>query len=138
MAVKKPAPVPVFIDDMRAKEEIYDRIEQMIQDKVGGRKVGREFAKNLFEMQIDMVFSFAIHTGLFRFPKGLGTLHLKQLAPTNKKLPTGETKTFGGNRPILRYHEGLSVRAALGKPDKYPGRKRPVRDSLTLPVMTSE
>jgi hypothetical protein len=132
MTATKPQEV-VIIDDMRTKGKIYDRIESMIQQKCGGRRVGRDFAKSLFEAQIDLIFGFAIHTGLFRFPKGLGTLHLKQLAPTNKKLPNGEFRSYGGNRPILRYHEGLSIRAALGKPDKYPSRKRPIRKSLIEP-----
>lgn len=130
---RKTARVPVQVDDTHQKEAIYEHIADSIQQKVGGRKVGREFAKNFFESQIEMVFSYAIHGGLFRFPRGLGTLTLKMLAPTTKVLPNGERVEIHGERPILKYHEGLSVRAALGKPDKYPGRVKPVRETLLEP-----
>lgn len=129
---KRTLKTPALNADRQIKEDIYVAIAKRIQERTGGLRPGREFTKALFEMVMDMMFQYAMHAGAFRFPKGLGMLYLKTLQPTRRRLPSGQMMDVLEARNILRYKEGLSVRAALGKPDRYPQRRKPVRESLSL------
>lgn len=137
---REPAPRPPttaadLIDDARVKEAIYLHIGELIKKHVGGRRPGRDFSKELFESTMEIIFACAIHGGIFRLPKGLGTLSVQYLGATRRKLPTGEHLELPASRPIMRYREGLAVRAALGKNDKYPGRQKPISEILRNPQL---
>lgn len=115
--------------DDAINDDIYDLIDKMIQRKAGGRRVGRAHAKAIFEAVVEMMFTHALKTGQFRFPKGFGSLFLRTLSPTRKKLPNGEWINLPGDRAILRYNEGLTVREMLGKKVKEPHRRKTARKS---------
>jgi hypothetical protein len=109
------------LSDTEYKELMYDQLAILIQNKTGGRKLGRPVARELFEAIIEMIFKQAVGGGYFRFPLGYGALKVREFkgADKPKVMPTRDDLPVApiaqpGDRLHLRYTEGTSVRQALG------------------------
>ena len=95
----------------------------------------KKTAEQLWDNLMEAAFAQTIADGQFRLPRGLGALYIKLLKPTRRKLPNGEWIERDDLQPMVRYREGLSVRLALGKGERYANRvneKKPLRTAEEL------
>ncbi len=98
----------------------------LVQARTGLTKLESE---RLLEDVFEAAMSHAVAHAQFQLPRGLGTIYTKMLQPTRRKLPNGEWVERTELQPALRYREGLSIRLALGKGDRYADR---VREKIPL------
>lgn len=107
--------------DESTKEQIYEVIQKKALDK--GTRISRVAAKEIFDSVIDVMFAGMLKDkdeGYFRFPLGYGILRVKRFkARPAKAMPTRENLPVAPiakpeTRLHVRYHEGATVRKALG------------------------
>jgi len=118
---------------IRSTKEDRDKITRVVKRVVKvktGVVMDDVTARLLIEAVVELYFKTVIETGYVRLPGGWGSLHLRELKPTRKRLPTGTMLKVTGDRAIIRYVEGLAARELLGKLDKYPGRLKERRSAL--------
>lgn len=102
-------------EDSNAKREIAERIAALVQEKTG-KKIGVAGGKAIFDESVRMFFASAVKEGMFRFPGGYGSFHVRHLQEGSKpkRLPSGQTTNIGPGRVKLRYVEGAEVKGLLG------------------------
>lgn len=105
-------------------------ITQYLRDEAAadGVKWNNERASRVFEGVIQRVFRAAILSGSFRLPAGFGSFAIRIHKATRRRI-NGELVDVP-SQAYVRYVEGDAVRAALGKKDHYPERKRPPKPVL--------
>lgn len=107
--------VPVQADAAKAdgaevsigKEAIYAEIADYVKAKTG-KNIGKSGGQMIFNMAVSGIFATAVKEGTFRFNGGYGSLHVKQYKAGSRRLPSGQTTTFG-EREKVRYEEGVTV-----------------------------
>ena len=95
--------------EVSAKESIYVSIGNLVQEKTG-KRIGKTGGREIFDLVVEQVFAAAAREGQLRFNGGFGSLHQRKYQAGSRRLPSGETTTFG-ERTKLRYEEGVVVKA---------------------------
>jgi len=84
-----------------------------------------------------MAIKRAMDAGIFRFPRGYGSLKLVRIRPLNREqqMPGGQVLPARPlARPRLRYRQGTTVQRALGVFNYKYVRRTPAKDALTEEV----
>jgi hypothetical protein len=89
------------------KDAIYERLGNKIKEMTG-KRVGLSGGREVFDAVVEEIFVEATKEGSFRFNGGFGSLHIKTYQAGERRLPSGQTTTFG-ERQKLRYEEGVVV-----------------------------
>lgn len=99
------------------KDAIYERLGAMIKEMTG-KRVGLAGGRKVFDEVIKEFFVEATKEGTFRFNGGFGSLHVKTYQAGERRLPSGQTTTFG-ERQKLRYEEGVVVAGLVAHKGDY-------------------
>lgn len=91
-----------------SKDDIYALIAGVIKEKTG-KRVGKAGGREIFDMVVQESFGLAVRQKALRFNGGFGSLHVKDYQAGSRRLPNGDTVTFG-ERSKLRYDEGVCVK----------------------------
>jgi len=102
---------PDAADESTAKEQIYVTIGDLVKEKTG-KRIGKTGGREIFDVVVGQIFAAAAKDGSFRFNGGFGSLHLKNYQAGSRRLPSGETTTFG-ERSKIRYEEGVVTKALV-------------------------
>ena len=89
------------------KEAIYAQIADYVKAKTG-KNIGKSGGMFIFNLSVAGIFATAVKEGTFRFNGGYGSLHVRQYKAGSRRLPSGQTTTFG-EREKVRYEEGVTV-----------------------------
>jgi hypothetical protein len=123
--------------------EVRDRVlkalaHHMVDVTDGAVIRSRKFGRELLAATVELIFRTAIKEGSFRLPDGWGVLSIRQLYPSQRRIPTGEIVKLPPLRYRLRYEEGSAVRALLGRPQKTKYARQFVRRTkLTKKAMAT-
>lgn len=98
-------------EDATSKEQIYVLIGDHVKEKTG-KRIGKTGGREIFDLVVAQIFAAAAKDGTFRFNGGFGSLHVKDYQAGSRRLPSGETTTFG-ERSKLRYEEGVVTKALV-------------------------
>ena len=92
---------------LEGKELIYSDLGEMVKEMTG-KRVGKSGGRKIFDAVVEKIFAEAAEKGSFRFNAGYGSLHVRTYGAGSRRLPSGQTTTFG-ERKKMRYEEGVSV-----------------------------
>lgn len=94
------------------KEAIYEKIAEHVKAKTD-KRIGKTGGREIFDLVVSEIFAAATAAdGSFRFNGGFGSLHVREYQAGERRLPNGDTTTFG-ERKKLRYEEGVVVKALV-------------------------
>lgn len=112
MNTKAPEVAEEVEETSSAKETIYTKIGDAVKERTG-KRIGKTGGREIFDMAVGEIFAAAARDGSFRFNGGFGSLHMKKYQSGTRRLPSGQTTTFG-ERQKIRYEEGVVVKALVG------------------------
>lgn len=98
-------------ETLDGKEAIYARLGEMVKEMTNHR-VGKSGGRKIFDAVTSEIFAEATKEGTMRFNGGFGSLHVREYKEGSRRLPSGQTTTFGKRRK-LRYEEGVVVEALV-------------------------
>jgi len=105
------ASTEVAEENAGAKEAIYEKVSEFVKAKTG-KRIGKSGGQELFNIVVAEIFAATAREGSFRFNGGFGSMHIKTYQPGTRRLPSGQSTTFG-EREKARYEEGVVVRALI-------------------------
>lgn len=100
------------------KDGIYARLGDAVQAQTG-KRIGKSGGRKLFDQVVGEIFALATKEGSLRFNGGYGSLHVREYKEGKRRLPSGQTTSFGKRRKV-RYEEGVTAAALVSTKGDVP------------------
>lgn len=94
--------------------KIFEKAVKSFLEETFNQPVSARELKKLLSFIFKQLFDSLLKSKAFEFPKGYGSLRVKELKPFNIKLEDGQLKQIIG-RSIVKYFAGNNVRRKLNE-----------------------